>query len=281
VAEIDAEDALVRIHERQRIEPRRAREHPQQVQDAAPFLRHRRGNAEHSDTPRRREHAIPLAERGASDRIENEFDAAVIGDLPRSRLEILGAIIDKMIDPQGAQLAMLGGGCRADHTGADVLRDLRRRNADAAAGRMNENGLAPLQAAHRHEQLPCREIVHRDRRCLAHRQSLRTCKDLLEGDAHHVGIAAEASERENLAAGPLAVDGRAHGVDASADLVAGDHRGRRKIRIGADAPGYIREVDAARFDPGADFVRLRLRVGRLPDGKHLWRSVFGDPDLTH
>ena len=44
-----------------------------------------------------------------------------------------------MLDAEGLQFVMFRSRCDADHLRADVLCDLRRRYADAAAGRMNEH----------------------------------------------------------------------------------------------------------------------------------------------
>ena len=65
VSEIDAEDALIGVHQRNRIElkPRRAREHGQHAKHAALLPAGRRGNAEHAQPPRRREDAIALLPR--------------------------------------------------------------------------------------------------------------------------------------------------------------------------------------------------------------------------
>src|SRR5208282_5730463 len=99
MAEVDAEDSLVRIHQRQRIElkPRRARQHTQHSKYAALLASDRRGNAEHAEPSRRREHAVSLLPRLAADRVENEFDAAAIGDRAGARFKILGSVIDEMI----------------------------------------------------------------------------------------------------------------------------------------------------------------------------------------
>jgi hypothetical protein len=60
-------------------------------------------------------------------------------DLPRPRLKVLGPVVDQVIDAERAQFAMLGGRRGADDLRADVLGDLRRGDAAAAACGMNED----------------------------------------------------------------------------------------------------------------------------------------------
>ena len=83
---------------------------------------------------------------------------------PCPRLEILGTVIDEMIDAERAHFVVLCGRRSADDRRADMLGDLRCGNSDAATGRMDEHRLAALEPAHDDEQLPGGEIVHRHRR---------------------------------------------------------------------------------------------------------------------
>src|ERR1700730_16193752 len=171
--------------------------------------------------------------------------------------------------------------CRANDAGADMFCDLRRGNADAATRRMHENGLAPFQSAHDDHKLPRREVV--DWKCCSFQggHTRRAGKDLLHGYANHVRIAAEPGHGQDIAADPARIDIRARGIDASADLVTGHDRNWRQIRIEAYAAHDVCEIDADRFDANADFARLGLGIGRLPDGENLGWAKFRDPDLPH
>ena len=104
MAEVDAEHTLICAHQRQRIElkPRRAREHRQHRQHVALLAVRQRGNAEHPEPSRGREKAISFLERFTADGIEDKFNAAAIGDFARPRLEIIGPVIDEVIDSQRA-----------------------------------------------------------------------------------------------------------------------------------------------------------------------------------
>ena len=119
--------------------------------------------------------------------------------------------------------------------GADMLGNLRRSDADAAACGMNEHGFAGFQAAHHHNELPRREIVDRDRRALQCRHICGTREDLIGRNTNHVGITAKSRHRENVAASPTAINAGTDRVDAAADLVARHDRHRRQVRIDTQA----------------------------------------------
>src|ERR1700680_2628034 len=96
VSKVDAEDALVRVHQRDRIElkPRRTRQHGEHAKHAAVLPICRGGNAEHAEPPCRGENAISLLPGIAADGIKDELDAAAIGNLAGTRFEILRPIVD-------------------------------------------------------------------------------------------------------------------------------------------------------------------------------------------
>src|ERR1700722_15595514 len=78
MAEVDAEDALVRIHQRQRVEmkPGDAGKRSQHSEQAAFLAAHGRGNTEYAKPSCRCENAISFLPRLATDGVENELDAA-------------------------------------------------------------------------------------------------------------------------------------------------------------------------------------------------------------
>ena len=190
-----------------------------------------------------------------------------LGDLARARFEILRAVVDEVIDAERPELRVLTGGSRSDHLGAEVLGDLRRGDADAAARRMHENGLVALEAAHDHDKLPGGEVVDGNGGALQGRHACRAREHLIYGDADRVRIAAEARHGDDVASGPVALDARADGVDPAAHLVAGHDRNRRQVGIEAHAAENVGEVDPARLDPDADLAGLRFGIGRFLDGK--------------
>ena len=80
--------------------------------------------------------------------------------------------------------------------------------------------------------------------------------------------------RQNMAADAACVDTRAHGINAPTDLITGHDRNWRQVRIEAHAAHDIREIDAARFDPNANFARL----GR--SGACLMARTSGGPNFV-
>ena len=50
----------------------------------------------------------PFFQEFAADGIEDEFDAAAVGDLARARFEVFRPVVDEVIDAERPQLGMLG-----------------------------------------------------------------------------------------------------------------------------------------------------------------------------
>src|SRR6478609_5797694 len=104
MAEVDAEDALVRIHQRKRVElePGNAGKRSQHSQKAAFLAAHGRGNTENAKPSCWCENAISFFPRLAADGVENELDAAAVGDFPRAGLEVLRSVIDQVVGAERA-----------------------------------------------------------------------------------------------------------------------------------------------------------------------------------
>src|ERR1700730_2934137 len=130
MAEVDAEDALVRIHQRQRVQlkPGDAGKRSQQLEQAAFLAAHSRGNTEIAAPSCLAENAIPFLPRLAADGIENECDAAAVGDFPGASLEILRSVIDEVVNAERAQFGVFGRGRSADDSGTDMFCDLGWRD---------------------------------------------------------------------------------------------------------------------------------------------------------
>src|SRR5579872_5556912 len=143
MTEIDAEYALVRVHELKRIElkPRCVGQHGKHGKKIAFLAARERRNAEHPHPAGRGKHPVSFFPGLAADRVEDQFDTATTSDIAGPRLEILGAIVDEVVDAESAHLLMLSRRCSADHARPDMLGDLRRGDADTAPDRMDEDGL--------------------------------------------------------------------------------------------------------------------------------------------
>ena len=163
----------------------------------------------------------------SADRVEDELDASPARDLTRSLLEVLGPIVDQVIDAERAQFLMLAGGRRSDDRRPEMFGDLGRGDADAAAGGMNEHSLARLQSAHHHNQLPSGQVVHRDRRAFLSGHVGRSREDLGLRNANHVGVAAKVGRCEDVAPDPAGVNSGAGCVNAPGDFITRHDRRAR------------------------------------------------------
>ena len=134
VTEIDAEHPLVGAYQRERIElePGRLRQRGGHAEESPGLACRRRREAEHSQAAGRREEPIAFLQRVSADRIEDELDASPASDLTRARLEIVVAIVDRLVDAERAQLGVFAGRRGSDDPRPNVLGDLGCGDADAA-----------------------------------------------------------------------------------------------------------------------------------------------------
>ena len=183
--------------------------------------------------------------------------------------------------PSLRSASCFAGGSGSDHLRADLLRDLRRGDADTAAGRVHEHALARVQASHHADQLPGGEVVDREGGALRRIHAIRAHEDLRLGHADHVAVAAEAREREDVRADPVFGDAGADGVDPARDLVAHDDRHARGVRVHPQSSHDVREVDADGPTRERAPGRPRRGVRGLAQLEHLGGTGSRDPDLTH
>jgi hypothetical protein len=126
---------------------------------------------------------------------------------------------------------------------------------------VNQHGLVGRQRAHRHEQLPGGEIVHRNCGALLVRKRRGFLEHLPLGHHDDVGIAAEACQSKNLLAQPVLARARTDGVDGSGDFIADDARDFWCIRIQALASEDVGEIDSACAHPDANFILSGCGIG--------------------
>ena len=169
-----------------------------------------------------------------------------------------------MIDAKRAQLGVLASRRRADDAGADVFRDLRRSDADAAAHGMDQNRLAALQTTHHDNEQPGGQVIDRNGGGFQRRHFARTRKNLVERDTDGVRITAKACHGEDIAADPNRFHARAYRVNPSGHFVTRHDRHRRQVRINSEPTHDVGEVDAARFDSNAHLARFRHAGRALP-----------------
>jgi hypothetical protein len=171
--------------------------------------------------------------------------------------------------------------CRADDRRSAQLRDLRRRDPDAAAGAMDEDGFACRDVCHAVQRDQCSQVIHRNRRRRHAVQRRRKGKREDRRHDHAVGVAAEARQREHAVADAMRRDIGADSVDDPADFVADGDRRFGRIRIKAHARQHVREVDAGGSDRDSDFTGRRHRVGSLAHLQDVGCAVPHDHHLTH
>ena len=97
-------------------------------------------------------HAVALLEGAPADGVEHELDAAPVGQLAHAHLEVVAGVVDAGVEAEGLQPLVLAGRGRAEDARAGALRELDRRDADAAAGRVDEHGVAGVRS----EPITCR-----------------------------------------------------------------------------------------------------------------------------
>ena len=100
------------------------------------------------------ERADAVLQRLAADRIEDHVRAAPVGQLARPFDEVLGRVVDPVVEPEllePLELLVAGRGC--DHGGARLLGELDRRHPDASGARLDQDRLAGLEVAGGEEAL--------------------------------------------------------------------------------------------------------------------------------
>jgi hypothetical protein len=283
MSEVNTKDALVRTDKRHRreLKPGHIREGLEHIEKIALLGVRGRGEAEHSEPSRRGKQAVAFLERFSSDGVEHELNALARGNFPRASLEVLAPLVYQMIDPEGFQLVMFCSRGHSNNSSANMQGDLRRRYADATAGRVNEHRLPVLKAAHDDDQLPGGEVIYQQRCPLIGRHVGGAREDLLFGNAKDVGISAKTRQREHVAAELGRIGARPHGIDPTSDLISDDYRQWRQVGIDAHTPHDVGEIDTARLHSNTDFARFWFWVRGFFNHQRLGAAWFNYPNLSH
>ena len=281
VADIHSEGGPVLVHQHHWIEPGHAEGHLQQAKPSAHPRLGCRGNPEHAQPSGAAQHPPTLAPVRTTKRIDDQLDTATVGepaDFPRP---VAAAVIDRLLHPAFLQERVLGGARRAEDAGADVDGDVDRRQTNSASRVMDQHRLIGRQGPHHHQQLPRRQIVHRQGCCLLMGQRGRLSEYLPLSDDHGIGITTEASHREHFTSDPVGTRARTGGIDNAAHLVA--HHARRLgcIRIKALAGQHVGEVDPGSPYPDAHLADPWCRIRSFTNPQLIRAAITGDDDLTH
>ena len=151
----------------------------EQPGDVAPLARLDLAQAEADEPAARAQQPVVLAEAGGPDRVEGDVDALAVGDPHHLVLEVVVAVVDRVVDALGADRVVLGGRGRAEDLGAVAPGDLGRGDADAAGRRLDQQPVALAQAAHHDEPRVGGAVVDRDRGALLEGERV--------GQRQHVG----------------------------------------------------------------------------------------------
>ena len=190
-------------------------------------------------------------------------------------------VVDRVIDAELAQRVVLERAGRADHGRPPQACQLGRGGADAAAGVVNEHGLAGSERGHPVKGERRGQEVHRDGGRLRVGQAVGDVKDLRRRDHHGVGISAEARQGDDPLAGREADHRPPERVDVPRHLVADDDRCARRVRIEAEAGQDVGEVDPGGADADADLAIARRRIRPLAQLEDLGRTEPRNDDLAH
>ena len=218
----------------------------------------------------------------AADHVEDDIDAAALGQPSRHADEILGAIVDGALGAQvlaGPALLIAPGG--GEHAAAEGPGQHDGGSADAGRPAVDEKTFArPEGAALEHVRPHGHE---------GFRQGSRLDERKAGRNRHGVGLGDHAILRVTAArheGGDLIADGEPRCASAPGDDPAGDFEARRRgrpggRRIAAGALQDIGPVDAGGRDLDENFAGRRLRDGQ-PDGfEHLGTAGGRDGDGVH
>ena len=282
VAHVDAEHPLVGVHQLQRMKDRgggqRLGQRPPRL---APLGGVARRQTETEQPPHRCQAPVALPERGAALGIEGHLHSPTVGDAEDLALEVLSPVVDGMVESVLVQPGMLAGAGRPDGHRPQVAGQLQGGEPYAAAGRVDEHGVALPHRTQVVEHHIGGEEGHRDSGRLHQIGAVVDPGDLALGHCHHVGVATESGERHHPVPDGELGDRLAHPVHLTCHLVAHHHRRRRCIGVEAGAGRDVGEVDAGSGHPDADLVRARLRIVADADRQHIRSTEAGNPYLSH
>jgi hypothetical protein len=123
--------------------------------------------------------------------VEHHVDAASAGDTRHFDLHIVGPVVDGMVETVPPEPVVLARTCGTDSDRTQVAGHLQRRQADSAACRVNEHGIAGVHRTQMVEHEVGGEERHRYPRRPHQVGAIVDLGHLTGRDDHHVGIAAE------------------------------------------------------------------------------------------
>ena len=186
-----------------------------------------------------------------------------------------------MVDADlAAALVLRWRGCSV-HLRAGALCYLRRRDADAAGGGVDEHALSRLHRAVSDQRGPRGDVVDGDRRPLLEGERVGERHDVARGDGDLGRVAAEFGAREDALPGHQPVHALAELQHGPGDFVADHARRLGGVGVQPHARHHVGEVDSRRGDVDPHLPGPDRRVRPLLHREHTRRPVFGYHDRAH
>ncbi len=225
--------------------------------------------------PAGREQGEALLEERPRQRIQHHVDAAslccrehVVGEAERARVEHVGDAARPQV------IALFGAACGRNDARPAAARDRDRRKPDAAGRRMDQHGLARLQARERAQRILGGRIGGRERRGRRKRKLLGNRNDEC-GWRHNMRGERAAGHRDHPASGEVLIAAFAGLDDHAGAFEAEMLPGGRILGIGRQQPGRrhdVAEIQSDRADLDQDLAGSRMQRPHLAQPQPIERS---------
>ena len=217
----------------------------------------------------------------AADGVDDEVDAAAVGELAHPLRHVLGCVVDAVVhavlgEPAEALVARRRGD---DDAGAGGLGELDGGEADATGAGLHEHRLVAMQVAELEQAVVGRAELDRHAGRLLDRQPVGDRVRRARRHRHQLGVAAVAHRRDDRLADGEALDPRPDLADDPGGLVADDVRAG-----GHHAAGAVEEVaalDAHRLDLDEQPAGPHLGIGHVDVLEDLGPSGVGVGSRFH
>ena len=186
-----------------------------------------------------------------------------------------------MIQAARFQKFVLGSaGCSVSRR-ADMFRDIQSSQADTATGIVNQHGFVLLQSAHRNQQRPGCQVIHRNCRALFEGDRVRLCKDLRDRRDHQLSLSTKARHCDDRVADEIPIASVADCFNRARDFITHHARLRRAVGVQALARENVGKVQAGGFDAHQYLSVTRNRVGTLLDLQSANIAIACGYDCSH
>ena len=286
IAEVEAHHATVFVGQRQRVEARRPKVVPSQLEPVLALARARQHGREpvHHQAPGRCDVLIAVAQRRNPVGIEDRVIAPRGKGLGR-RPQLLRRLVDDPLGPERLhRLDLVGASDHPGHVAADVAQDLHQHAPHPTRGGVHQRLRPALEPSELHRRMPSGQADRGQHRRLLVRPPLGASEHLMARHHDLARVAAEASDREDLVPFAQVVD----------PVAALGHRARH-LEAGGDGPPHVLlgrgvqphpndavgVVDPAGGHRNADMARRQRRSLAFFEDEPVIRTGTMDDDGLH